>query len=155
MKALAVGLPPERYRTVTWRDGTNAALSSRFACPRVRPAHQTHQATAVRPEEWLLIEWPEGDEEPGGYYVEEIMQGQTVKDVLASIQYSDFELAKMVKNAIDGQVKAGALKPREGVDLLNAYEAVMQEYTYIDHNGKHSPANAVAPAVEASLAVRS
>src|SRR3989338_22722 len=97
----------------------------------------------------------EDDEEPGGYYVEEIMQGQTVKDVLASIQYSDFELAKMVKNAIDGQVKAGALKPREGVDLLNAYEAVMQEYTYIDHNGKHSPANAVAPAVEASLAVRS
>jgi hypothetical protein len=24
---------------------------------------------------------------------------------------------------------------REGVDLLNSYEAVMQEYTYIDHSG--------------------
>jgi arginine decarboxylase len=77
----------------------------------------------------------EDKEEPGGYYLEEIIQGQTVKEVLASIQYSDFELAKMVKAAIDGQVKVGALKPREGVELLNHYEAVMQEYTYIDSNG--------------------
>lgn len=69
VKALAVNLPPECYRTVTWRDGTNAALSSRFTCLRVRPAHQTCQATAVRPEEWLLVEWPAGDEEPAGYWL--------------------------------------------------------------------------------------
>lgn len=69
VKALAMGLPPERYRAVTWRDGTNAALSSRFACLRVRPAHQTCQATAVRPEEWLLVEWPAGDGEPAGYWL--------------------------------------------------------------------------------------
>ncbi len=75
----------------------------------------------------------EDAEEPGGYYVEEMIQGQNVSDVLASIQYSDFELAKMVKSSLDAQVKAGALKPREAVDLLNFYESVMREYTYIEH----------------------
>jgi arginine decarboxylase len=72
-------------------------------------------------------------DEPGGYYVEEIIQGQTVREVLASIQYNEFELTKMLKSSIDAQVKAGAIKPREGVELLNEYEAVMGEYTYIDH----------------------
>ena len=69
VKALAMNLPPNRYQTVTWRDGTNAALSSRFTCLRVRPAHRSHLATAVRPEEWLLIEWPLGDAEPAGYWL--------------------------------------------------------------------------------------
>ena len=64
--------------------------------------------------------------------------------MLSSIQYSECELAKMVKSAIDVEVKNGRLKPREGVDLLNQYEAVLQQYTYVDHAGK--PAAAPAPA---------
>jgi arginine decarboxylase len=87
----------------------------------------------------------EDDKEPGGYYLEEMILGQNVKDVLHSIQYSEFELSKMLKASIDSQVKAGALKPREGVDLLNAYEAVMGEYTYIDHAGAAEPAVAATP----------
>ncbi|PIP84800.1 MAG: arginine decarboxylase [Elusimicrobia bacterium CG_4_9_14_3_um_filter_62_55] len=75
------------------------------------------------------------EEEPGGYYLEEIIRGQRVWDVLESIQYNKFELVKMVKAAIDQRVKAGALKPREGVDLLNFYETMMREYTYIERNG--------------------
>ena len=34
-KELAMQLPSRRFRTVTWREGTNAALSSRFAAIRV------------------------------------------------------------------------------------------------------------------------
>jgi arginine decarboxylase len=71
--------------------------------------------------------------EPGGYYLEEIIRGQNIKEVLESIQYSDSDLVKMVKASVEDQVKSGALKPREGVDLLNQYEALMREYTYIDH----------------------
>ncbi|MEW6056821.1 MAG: biosynthetic arginine decarboxylase [Bdellovibrionota bacterium] len=71
-------------------------------------------------------------EEPGGYYIEETIQGHTVSSVLSTIQYNPIELGKMVKIAIDAQVKSGALKPREGVDLLNDYEQRLNEYTYID-----------------------
>jgi len=31
---------------------------------RVRPAHRDYLGTDMRPEEWLLIEWPEGEAEP-------------------------------------------------------------------------------------------
>jgi arginine decarboxylase len=72
-------------------------------------------------------------EEPKGYYIEETIQGQSIRDVLEQIQYSDFELVKMVKEAADAQVKAGALKPREAAELVDKYEAVLGEYTYVDH----------------------
>ena len=71
--------------------------------------------------------------EPKGFYIEETILGQNIRDVLTGIQYSDFELVKMVKEAADAQVKAGALKPREAVELVDRYEAVLGDYTYVDH----------------------
>ena len=64
VKALAMTLPTKAWRTVTWREGTNNELSSRFAGVRVRPAHRDYLITEMRPEEWLLIEWPQGEAEP-------------------------------------------------------------------------------------------
>lgn len=61
-------LPADAWYPVTWREGTNASLSSRFACVRVRPAHHTHLASELRPEEWLLIEWPEQAQAPDHYW---------------------------------------------------------------------------------------
>jgi arginine decarboxylase len=75
----------------------------------------------------------EDSTEPSGYYIEEVIQGQNVREVLESIQYSDFELVKRLKASIDTQVRSGTIKPREGVDLLDEYEAAMQKYTYIDY----------------------
>jgi hypothetical protein len=43
-------------------------LSSRFARLRVRPAHRDHKLNTPRPEEWLLIEWPEDEDEPTKYW---------------------------------------------------------------------------------------
>ena len=44
-------------------------MRSRFACLPVRPAHRDEKLTKPRPEEWLLIEWPEGDKEPTKYWL--------------------------------------------------------------------------------------
>ncbi|HRK02497.1 MAG TPA: biosynthetic arginine decarboxylase, partial [Oligoflexia bacterium] len=74
----------------------------------------------------------EDAEEPGGYYIEETIQGNTVGGILSTIQYNTGEMIRQVKSAIDAKVKAGALKPREGVELLDHYERGMTEYTYID-----------------------
>lgn len=70
-------------------------------------------------------------EEPNGYYIEEILPGSSVASILSSIQYNSSDLIKQIKLAVDQQVKAGALKPREGVELLDEYEARLTEYTYI------------------------
>jgi SRSO17 transposase len=68
-RKLALGLPPDAWTTVTWREGANAPLSSRFAAVRVRPAHYDYTRTEPRPEEWLLAEWPEGEDEPSRYWL--------------------------------------------------------------------------------------
>ncbi len=62
---LARALPETSYRTVTWREGVAQPLSSRFARVRVRPAHRDR----LRPEEWLIIEWPRGEAEPTHYWL--------------------------------------------------------------------------------------
>jgi SRSO17 transposase len=69
VKALAMALPQQAYGSVTWREGTHTDLSSRFAVVRVRPAHRDDLGAEMRPEEWLLIEWPEGESEPTKYFL--------------------------------------------------------------------------------------
>ena len=66
-KELALSLPRKAWRTVTWREGTNARLSSRFACVRVRTS--PIRRAKDRGEETLLIEWPEGEAEPSKYWL--------------------------------------------------------------------------------------
>src|SRR5271168_1504150 len=63
-----ISLPPSAWRTISWREGTNDTLTSRFARLRVRPAHRDYNRTEARPEEWLLVEWPEGEAEPTKYF---------------------------------------------------------------------------------------
>ena len=69
VKALAQELPQEAWRTVCWREGTNADLNSRFAAVRSRPASRDYNLTEPGAEERLLIEWPEGDAEPLKYWL--------------------------------------------------------------------------------------
>lgn len=69
VKALALSLPAGAYQTVAWREGTNETLRSRFAAVWIRTAHKDYWRSTLRPPEWLLIEWPEGDAEPLKYFL--------------------------------------------------------------------------------------
>ncbi len=80
---LAESLPAAAWRTVTWRAGSRAALASRFAAVRVRPAHRDDQLPAPRPEEWLLVEWPEGEEEPTKYRLSTLSAETGLKELVA------------------------------------------------------------------------
>src|SRR5688572_16124304 len=69
VKDLAVTLPPSAWQTVSWRTGSRGDLSGRFAALRVRPSHRDYWRAEPHPEEWLLIEWPAGDQEPSQYWL--------------------------------------------------------------------------------------
>ena len=69
VKDLAFSLQARDWQTITWREGTNVSLTSRFARLRVRSAHLDNERTEPWPEEWLVIEWPEGEEEPTKYWL--------------------------------------------------------------------------------------
>ncbi len=69
VKTLAMGLPEDAWEDVTWREGPDAPLRSRFARVRARPAHRDDNRAEPWPEEWVLIEWPDGDKEPIKYWL--------------------------------------------------------------------------------------
>jgi SRSO17 transposase len=79
---LARGLADSEWRTMTWREGTNEDLTSRFAWARVREAHRYYNKTELPPEEWLLIEWPEGKEEPTKYWLSTLPEDIAFKDLV-------------------------------------------------------------------------
>jgi SRSO17 transposase len=67
-KEVALGLPKRAWRTIKWREGSADWLSSRFARVRVGVGH--HQLIPeLLLQEWLLIEWPEGEAEPTKYWL--------------------------------------------------------------------------------------
>ena len=82
VKALACGLPEQAWRTVTWREGSNNELSGRFTALRVRPAHRDYLGTEMRPVEWLLVEWPEGEVEPTKYFLTTAPEDATLEQMV-------------------------------------------------------------------------
>ena len=78
------------------------------------------------------------DEEPENYYVEEIIPGSNIGQVLSLVQYNENEIIKLIKKALDQRIKEGVIKPSEGVKLLDMYELGLKEYTYLQFkpNGK-------------------
>jgi SRSO17 transposase len=81
-KDLAKALPSKVWHTVRWREGTNAPLVSRFAAVRVRPAHRDHLRHEPRPEEWFLVEWPDGEEEPTKYWLSTLPPNTTLANLV-------------------------------------------------------------------------
>ena len=67
VKNLALTLPQHAWRTITWREGTNEVLRSRFA--RVRVQASPTRGRRGQPEETLLIEWPQGENAPTKYWL--------------------------------------------------------------------------------------
>ena len=69
--ALIDRLGPERFETVSFRDGPDGEpITSRFALLRVRAANRSDKRTPWPPrEEWLICEWPEGEAGPTGYWL--------------------------------------------------------------------------------------
>jgi len=67
VKVLAMSLPSQAFHIVSWREGTNETLSGRFAAVRVRHAGGNAGKARLRPQQWLLIEWPADQDEPSKY----------------------------------------------------------------------------------------
>jgi SRSO17 transposase len=68
LRELAAALPPQAWRTVTWRAGTQGPQRSRFAACRVQPAHgQAHHQPELK-SVWVLIEWPADMAAPTQYW---------------------------------------------------------------------------------------
>jgi SRSO17 transposase len=82
VKALAQSLPARTFHKVSWREGTNDTLSGRFAAVRVRHAGGNVGKARLRPEQWLLIEWPSNDVEPSKYFLSTLPEDITLTELV-------------------------------------------------------------------------
>jgi arginine decarboxylase len=71
-------------------------------------------------------------DEPAGYYIEEIIEGNTIMQTLASVQYDENELKRQMKAQMDEAIKSDRMKPSEAMRLLDDYERGLKAYTYLN-----------------------
>jgi len=79
VKQLATNLPSSAFKEITWREGTDHKLQSRFAAVRVRPAHRDYEKAEPHAEQWLLIEWPRSEPEPTKYWISTLPPNSPLK----------------------------------------------------------------------------
>jgi len=82
---LAKSLARQSYRTVRWREGTRGSMQSRFARVRVRPAHKDYKHSEPYLEQWLLIEWPDGQEHPTKFWLSNLSKSASMDDLVSLV----------------------------------------------------------------------
>jgi len=70
-------------------------------------------------------------DEESGWYIEEVIEGSTIGEVLAMTQWDKVELMRLLKTQVDAAIKGDRLKPSDAMKLLSDYERLLQEYTYL------------------------
>jgi SRSO17 transposase len=75
---IATDLPSQSWKKITWREGTKGPLSSRFGRVIVWMAGGLMQGKTMKvSSEELLIEWPEGADEPRKYWLSSLPPHRT------------------------------------------------------------------------------
>jgi SRSO17 transposase len=87
LKDLALAASEDQAVTVNWREGTRGEMISRFLALRVRPANielrrQAHKNGEELQVCWLLVEWPEGKDEPVKYWLSNLPADTDIKDLV-------------------------------------------------------------------------
>jgi SRSO17 transposase len=70
------------YRKVTWREGSRGWQSSRFAAVRIRCAHAVSNGCPPGQEQWLLCEWPDGEEAPNRFWLSTLPADASVRTLV-------------------------------------------------------------------------
>jgi len=60
-------------------------MTSRFAAVRVQAAHR-QQGPDLRPEEWLVVEWPINEAAPTKYCLSNLPQSTSLEELVATIR---------------------------------------------------------------------
>jgi arginine decarboxylase len=66
------------------------------------------------------------------YEIGQLIDGETVAEVLDYVQYSPKKLARNVESWVTACMKAGSITPEEGRDFLSTYRSGLYGYTYLE-----------------------
>jgi SRSO17 transposase len=71
-----------RFRTLSWREGSKGPMRSRWFAARVQTAWHWQQGELPGPAVWLLIEWPKGEPRPIRYYLCDLPEGWSWRQLI-------------------------------------------------------------------------
>ncbi len=78
----ARALGDEAWTEIVWREGTKGPLKGRFAATRVQPSRERVNGKEPEPISWLLIEWPHEAEEPTKYWLSNLPQETSLRELV-------------------------------------------------------------------------
>lgn len=67
-----------------------------------------------------------------GYEIEQIIDGETVAEVLDYVQYNPKKLVRNVETWVTRSMKGGKITPEEGREFLSNYRSGLYGYTYLE-----------------------
>lgn len=81
------------------------------------PGENGHGGNGAAPETWSI---------------DEVIEGDTVKEVLSYVQYDDEDMRRAMRREVERSIKANRLTPAEGKSFLAFYERGLDGYTYLE-----------------------
>ncbi len=67
-----------------------------------------------------------------GYYIDQIIDGETVAEVLDYVQYNSKKMVRTVETWVTTSVKNGIITAEEGKEFLSTYRSGLYGYTYLE-----------------------
>jgi arginine decarboxylase len=71
-------------------------------------------------------------EKDGTYHIEQIIDGETVEEVLEYVQYNPKKLVRQLEVWVAKSVKQGKISLEEGKEFLSNYRSGLYGYTYLE-----------------------
>ena len=68
----------------------------------------------------------------GKYSIDQVIDGETVDEVLDYVQYSPKKLVRQLETWVTKSVKLGKISLEEGKEFLNNYRSGLYGYTYLE-----------------------
>ena len=78
-------------------------------------------------------------EEPEQFWIEKIIPGTAVQDMLAQVQYFPNDLQRRMSELIRAKIEAGVVRPSVGMEILDQFMACFQQSTYCGPTGGLDP----------------
>jgi arginine decarboxylase len=73
-------------------------------------------------------------DEDGGFNLDAVIKGDTVREVLNYVQYSSEELVACMRKDVERAVRSGKISLDESRQLLRFYESGLEGYTYLEES---------------------
>jgi arginine decarboxylase len=71
-------------------------------------------------------------DEDGEYTIDAVIPGDTVREVLAYVQYDAVKLIELLRKDVERAVRAGKISLSESKKLIQFYESGLNGYTYLE-----------------------